>query len=343
MFAIRSPFFALVLLVFSACLIPSAYATTPADLVAIFAPTSRSIGSYTALFIMILILANGEFLRLHYLQLLETQQANSISAWLRQVRRHIFAAMPEAVTLDERRQDTLIRDLAEHLGLSHEFVLENELSHLTPTLLGPSFTECQVCGAWLRKKRDVLNIWILEDHGVRRGILVQGNCSSKDCETSHFPDRYHCRLNNNRTSIYNSNTSYIRIGGHVWANRHVAITQSHLRYATHISSEGFASFYSERYGKAVGFQMTPVHAWRLFVLHESLKLCQNGRVELVWPSYTDTTGLCKRMQEQFFPGDVKIIPGALQHECNECVHPFREFDNNDEVCVDNRQTTATWH
>ena len=89
--------------------------------------------------------------------------------------------------------------------------------------------------------------------------------------------------------------------------------------------------------------MTPMHAWCLFVLHESLKLCKSAHSELAWPSYTNVTALCQKMQDQYFPGDVKIIPGALEHECDECVHPFREFDNNDEVCVDNRQTTATWH
>jgi hypothetical protein len=323
------------LLVLAIYLIPSVHATPPTNLATLLASITSnnpSIGSCTAVAIMVLILANGEFLRLHYLQLLETHQSNSISAWLRQARRSIFLALPATITLDEPQQDTLIRDLAEHLGLSHEFVLDNELFHFAPLLLGPSFLECQVCGSWLRKKRDSLDIWILEDYGIRRGNLVQGNCSSRGCETSHFPDRYCCHVNGNRSSIYNSDATYIRIGGHVWANRQVAITQSHLRYSTHISSEGFASFYSQRYGKAVGFQMTPVHAWRLFVLHESLKLCQSAHLELVWPSYTDTTALCKKMQEQFFPGDVKIIPGALEHKCDECVHPFREFTDNDEVC-----------
>lgn len=283
---------------------------------------------------MVLVLANGEFLRLHYLQLLETHQ-NSISAWMRHLRRSIFLAVPDTPALDESQQDSLICSIADLLGLSHEFVLDNTLFHLSPTLLGPSFPECRVCGAWLQMKRNSLDIWILEDDSVHRGKLVQGNCSSRNCRASHFPDRYRCHVNGKLTSIYNSDAVYVRIGGNVWANRQLAATQSHLRYSTHISSEGFASFYSERYGRAMGYEMTSVHVWRLFVLHESLKLCRSVHSELACPSYTDVTALCQKMQDRYFPGDVKIIPGALEHKCDDCVHPFREFTDDNEVHKNN--------
>lgn len=312
-------------------LVPLVYAATPANaasLLASFTSTSPLFPSYAAFVIMALVLANGEFLCLHYLQLLETHQ-NTISAWMCHLRHSIFLAVPNTPGLGEQQQDTLIRQIADSLELSHEFVLDNNLFH--PALLGPSFPECQVCGAWLQTTRKPLDIWILEDDGARKGKLLQGNCSSQNCRVSHFPDRYRCHVNGKLTSLYNSNAVYIRIGGKVWANRQLASTQSHLRYATHISSERFASFYSERYGRIVGFEMTPMHAWRLFVLHESLKLCQSAFSELAWPSYTDVAALCQKMQDQYFPGAVKIIPGALEHECNDCVHPFWQFTDNNEV------------
>ena len=50
--------------------------------------------------------------------------------------------------------------------------------------------------------------------------------------------------------------------------------------------------------------MTPVHAWHLFVLHKSLKLCQSACSELAWPSYTDVATLCQKMQED----DLELEP-----------------------------------
>src|SRR6266852_4415750 len=65
-------------------LVPLVYAATPtnaASLLASFTSASPLFPGYAAFIIMALVLANGEFLRLHYLQLLETHQ-NTISAWV---------------------------------------------------------------------------------------------------------------------------------------------------------------------------------------------------------------------------------------------------------------------
>ena len=160
-------------------LVPSVYAATPANaasLLASFTSTSPLFPGYAAFIIMALVLANGGFLCLHYLQLLEAHR-NTISAWMHHLRHSIFLAVPDTLGLGEQQQDTLIRQIAYSLELSHEFVLDNNLFH--PTLLGPSFPECQVCGAWLQTMRKPLDIWILKDDGAQKGNYFKATAAPR--------------------------------------------------------------------------------------------------------------------------------------------------------------------
>jgi hypothetical protein len=86
-------------------LVPLVYAVTPANaasLLASFTSTSPLFPGYAAFIIMALVRANGEFLRRHYLQLLETHQ-NTISAWMCHLRRSIFLAVPDTPGLGKQQ------------------------------------------------------------------------------------------------------------------------------------------------------------------------------------------------------------------------------------------------
>ncbi|KAF8318828.1 uncharacterized protein EI90DRAFT_3133025 [Cantharellus anzutake] len=325
-FKLRNVFNVFVLL----CFLPMVYASTAMGLTETFTSATPRIMGYAMAVILIFILRNGEYLHHHYLQSPATLNPNFPSVWIRRLSAHLFSqdslALPQ---LDQKTQNYLILEAANGLGLSHEFLSDPHLIHPQPTLLGPSYFDCQVCGGWLKQTRQCVDIWILEDNGVYIGQLAQGNCQS--CNTSHFPDRYCTSINGKLTNIFNPDAAYLCIGGNIWINRQVAQTQSNLCYTAHMSSEGFASFYSQRYGKDK-ISLLPKHTWKLFVLHESLKLCKATNHELVLPSHTSITALASKMQEKIFPGAVKTIQGALAHQCAQCFHPYRSLQDGTAVC-----------
>lgn len=277
----------------------------------------------------VLLLQNGEFLRHHYLQQLavlpgaRTQRDPFYaSAWLRRFQDAAFS-MPilRNLNLTSNIASRLILRVAMSLDLSHEFLRNLALFPPFPLILGPSYLECQVCGDALHSTRGALDIWILRDDGPHRAKMVQGNC--RTCNTSHFPDRHHVRINGRISAFYQTDAEYLRIGGKVWASRDLAITQTSLRHDMQASTESIVTFYNERYCRNTDFRFTRRHAWRLFVLHESLEMCRSRDAQLVHPSFRNLTGLCEAMREEYFAGDVKVIHGAKDHGCDECVGYMR--------------------
>jgi hypothetical protein len=199
---------AAIILLIAMWFLPVVYASNVASLADSFASASPGITTYTMTVILILILWNGEFLCQHYLQLNTTHNPNLASSWIRCLSASIFSSTPSnLLQLDESEQRHLILEAANKLGLSHEFLLDPSILHSAPTLLGPSFFECQICGGWLKQTRQCLDIWILEDDGIHIGQLAQGNCQS--CNTSHFPDHYHPHINGQPTNVYNSDAAYL--------------------------------------------------------------------------------------------------------------------------------------
>src|SRR5260370_16638439 len=114
--------------------------------------------------------------------------------------------------------------------------------------------QCEVCGGWLQLWQKPRSIWILEATGPKKGSLLAGSCHF--CGTIHYPDHWNSSVNGVVQSVYNSDAAYLHIGGSVWASQSLATTQTHLRHATHISTEGFSACYNGCY-PLPGFELLP--------------------------------------------------------------------------------------
>ncbi|KAF8312897.1 uncharacterized protein EI90DRAFT_3184936 [Cantharellus anzutake] len=143
-FKLRNVFIVFVLL----CFLPMVYASTAMGLAETFTSATPRITGYAMAVILIFILRNGEYLHHHYLQSQATLNPNFPSSWIRRLSAHLFSqdslALPQ---LDQKTQNYLILEAANGLGLSHEFLSDPHLIHPQPTLLGPSYFDCQtMCG-----------------------------------------------------------------------------------------------------------------------------------------------------------------------------------------------------
>ncbi len=204
-----------------------------------------------------------------------------------------------------------------HLIWSHQNVFQQ---HYLQILGSDSNVQCEACGGWLQIRHKAKSIWILEDTGPQKGSLLAGSCHF--CGTIHYPDHWNSLVNGVVQSVYNSGATYLRIGGSVWASRSLATTQTHLRHATHISTEGFAAWYNNRY-PLPGFELLPEQTWRMFVYHEGLRMCTQAGIQLTVPQYSTILNIVCALQHQFYPGTVKLVPGGMDHYCTECTQPYR--------------------
>lgn len=310
----------------------SAAGTTMQAITADLTDVDPTISVSAAVSIIMIVLAHRDLLRLHFAQVQITHQPQA-TAWVTRLAESVFSMVDINLPADDHAASArLIMKVANAVAWHNADGTDVDYTSLIhPVLISPLFKTCQVCGDWLKLVRDPRNIVIAEENGVRSGHMIYGTCSS--CKTTHFPDRYRARIDGELTSIYHHDPDYIKIGGKVWAHRELCITQSMHRYKDISSSEGLADFFSERYGTKLGFTLTPVHAWRLFVLHESLKLCSLHGEKLAWTSYDNIDALCKAVMDRFFPGDVKMINGGLDHHCAECRHPLRTAGPNGVVSL----------
>jgi hypothetical protein len=262
------------------------------------------------------VLRNWEILNLHQIQ--QRQQhprRRNISAWLDRLANFAFG-FENALLLSKQRR--ILLSISEMLGLSE--AANAAALHTTAHLLGPCNTTCQRCGGRLVQRRKVLSIWILEDDGAHRGQLLPSSC--EHCNSTHFPDRHHVRLGEGLHRVYHPNAKFLRIGGKIWASRGLACTMTHLRVIAHMPSLELAEWYNKRFAGS-DFKITADHTWQLFVLHESLLLCTERGTPMLIPPGFPAHKIAGLMNNQHFPGDVRVIPGALEHKCDECHHPFR--------------------
>ncbi|KAF8326312.1 uncharacterized protein EI90DRAFT_3127898 [Cantharellus anzutake] len=127
-FKLRNVFNVFVLL----CFLPMVYASTAMGLAETFTSATPRITGYAVAVILIFILRNGEYLHHHYLQSEATLNPNFPSSWIHRLSAHLFSqdslALPQ---LDQKTQNYLILEAANGLGLSHEFLSDPHLIHLT--------------------------------------------------------------------------------------------------------------------------------------------------------------------------------------------------------------------
>lgn len=274
---------------------------------------------FLGLLLLNTVLDNHEIMCQHYLQHINIPHF-SITSWAKRVATHAFSIPAlAALQIPAEKQHNLVIKSSTALGLSHEHVVETRNYH--PSLLGPCHLQCEQCGDYLQQRRKLRDIWILEDNRIHKGQLASGQCHNPRCKTPHFPDRHRVRLNGRLCSIYSPQAQYLRVGGRVWASRELARTQTQLRYSAHMSTKGFAEYYNDRYHHP-DFAMSDKHAWKLFVLHESLELCSINNMPFIVPSYSELHHITAAICDQFFSSDVKLIPGGMEHRCDNCVHPF---------------------
>src|SRR5260370_34240335 len=62
-------------------------------------------------------------------------------------------------------------------------------------------------------------------------------------------------------------------------------SQTHLRHATHISTEGFSAWYNGHY-PLPGFKLLPEQTWRMFVYHEGFSMCSKAGIQFAVPHYS---------------------------------------------------------
>ncbi len=255
----------------------------------------------------------------HYLQILGSDSNVHASAWVQRITAWIFRQPVFAdLEIPAQEQVRLVMQAADGLGLAeaNNFAIRQP----SPQVICTESQQCEACGGWLQIRCKAKSIWILEDTGPQKGSLLAGSCHF--CGTIHYPDRWNSLVNGVVQSVYNSGATYLCIGGSVWASQSLATTQTHLRHATHISTEGFAAWYNNCY-PLPGFELLPEQTWRMFVYHEGLRMCTQAGIQLTVPQYSTILNIVCALQHQFYPGTVKLVPGGMDHYCTECTQPYR--------------------
>ena len=307
-------------------------------------------------------IASTPLFRLHWVQTTATNRRRT--AWITAVETFMGTvtdreaesypgASPEDMPDVDKRQTLLNRlpaladDLSVGLPMDSPSVPSIVHEMDLPTLMITNRTRCLYCvlpGANalhkpLRSQDGGIQEVFLITVTYSRTVAQLGVAVCEQCETRYYPDRIVRRRQDGAfQQFYIADAQYLRISksARLWIHRSIAEAQAQA-ILQHQTFSGYAAWYNKTYGPngsvnynrpatGVPQTMTEEQLYRMFVEHMVRLLGSAAGVDgqVFHTAFNPTTEEVVRAACGWFVRD-GVLPGALQHSCENCTHPKRYF------------------
>jgi hypothetical protein len=213
---------------------------------------------------------------------------------------------------------------------SNPFALPPDLQ---TTLLVTNITQCTFCPGTvpLTKAKEFREIHLI-NRAYRKvpGILAIATC--RLCKADFYPDRVTFLTASSgqeprlRRQNFINDTEYLQISkpGSLWVHRSIAVAQAQS-ILQRSSILGFQKWFNASYGGPESYHPSLTHrqSQRLFVEHmvRTISSAQEDDEPLSTSAHpnikTIVTEACRALVKD------GVLPGALDHTCDECTHPKR--------------------
>lgn len=309
-----------------------------------------SMSFFHAVDIIISIFTVAPFIRLHRLQNQYARRPTSNTSWFNSADYVIRKAV-----LDSYRYSSNAMRQALGLGSEEEGQFMHDLNGILDTVLDPDTDEedvadvsgfekivlcterqtCHFCQGdnnqpiVLTRHGDskITEVFVITQSNVMvRGSLVVARCPR--CKADYWPDSITRPTPNGarRTKFFLYEAQYLHISkpAKLWVHRSLAVAQAQAIHQ-HTTILGFSRWYNASYGLQTKHTPKLSHrqSHRLFVEH-MVRLIGSSRPDI--PNFQTrihptTKDIVQAACHAFMQGGV--IPGALDHVCEECTHPKR--------------------